>query len=352
MSKATDKERLHDYTTHVYGVVAKSLLKGATKKEIKESYEISSWSIEGDGRSQSVAIRLLTEAGVIIRLSLSLSGRDGNYRVLGYEEHAAEYMVKPAFDSTFDKLYSEFGGYRTSVVLAGYKKANEFSDAEAVWVYFHKSDYNVESHEGDKQFYPKELDTERTKGLLQAFVEYFIQKNYFDYVTRYLGLPTGAIEDSNNKCIRLRNFAYFPGSLNDDRLSDYLEEYKFYVEYTQKLHENLLQYQALIASKGGCKSLIEQMRREVLDKINDEALLHLNVDEDAEGYSFDPEKNTQDVVDLNKFILANSDVFTYEYLYGSGDVPLLNLREEEDQEKFSPPDDCNLLVNPDYVAPK
>jgi len=359
MSKATDAARLHKETQHLYGVVAKSLFSSDSSVR-KNAYEVSACDIDRDGRTRPAALRLLQEASIITRTETrNLYSVNGSplYCVHGFKEHAQEYAEKPVFDTTYDKLYDTLtSSYRnTDRKLAGYEEIEHLGDAEAIWVYFNQKDYYiVKDTNDDIRCYPKEHEVERIKAVLQVLVEFEIQTNYNRYVERYLDLPPKAIYEDNTQDYRLRNFAHFPASLSDDMLKGYETEYKFYLDYMQKLHDNLLQYQALVASKGGCKNLIAQMRRDVIKKYDDDLLLHVNVDpEEKDPYynnGLDMSKNTEDVVGLYKFIMEHSDCFNYEYLYGSEDVPFLNLAEV-DNTTFDPPSSCRLTVDPNYVAP-
>jgi len=339
-----DEERLTELKLHVYGEVARKHIEGD-----KHPTMLLKRAIESHGGRIAKALRLLGDDGVIA-YSYSYSkeyneknkvhkgwgshqeevpGSEELYEVLTFDTDAPNYEKEPSFAITWKALYGEIMRGNVSSLseygLSGDRQMHEISDAGRIYVYFHNDEflfdglkYNVRNTKKSPGVYPERHNEARQKAILKCSVERHFQKDFTRKLEEYLGIKRRTYRDDDHISFGYRNFAKHPVTFTKEYFEGsqgFMEEFEHYKQYVLAMQAQLKEFVEIVKAHGGYEAIIEEMRRDSIEKIFRNAPKNVHIKaKKSRGYL----ENDEEIQDkwASQFILQHRPWFNYETLYG------------------------------------
>jgi hypothetical protein len=328
-----DLDRLNELKVHVWSCYVKKILMGF------EDLNLSSSDIESHGGRFFRALRLLTDAGIVIETTTTDSDGDTStvYKVLQIEESKA-YAVRPSFTTNYEgdiisKVYRQISEKYFKFREVGYKGITEFKKAEVLYLYHHRDEFDIISYKEptgyDSNFqnttcyYLKDQLVHRNKMILKSLVELELMFNFTQYLQMYVGYDKSVVSSTPEETFKFNKYAISTVFLNN-KLDSIYEEYEKETNKVNAMLGALNMTKGWIIKVGGYPEAIEIIRKGIMDDFikrikrfkfcfHNDRFQGIETDR---YFGLTEEDYMLEYATTFDYIKSLKDLFTYDTLYG------------------------------------
>lgn len=319
-----NQNRLTELLLIIFGKIADNFIK---KKP--DPYRLQTWEICNHKGRQNKALDILSSANALpeSRREYTQYGQGSlsyDYEQL-FVDHAESYAEPIVFPDTppeiqrflADTTINSFHTNKKRLDAFGYEYLDGLRNSKKIYLYYHLHEYDFRNrdiknyrNETDLMFYPKAMQTLRTKAVLKVLMRKYCEEDILSYLNKKLGIDLTGQEipkDDNDDTFtfRFRNFARFPYTFNNHCFNKASKSYsKEHMEQTAKVNfefERLKLAKSRIDAFGGCKSVLEGYIKEALDNLVGKAPTLINGEDEDK--------------DALEYILDHRELITYDYIY-------------------------------------
>jgi len=324
----TDAQRLEELKLKIWGTVAKQHLSGEKDPDV-----ILQKQIENHKGRIDKALRLLgsyvSEGRTLRDTSMGYTHEETIHTVINLEDSkylgkAREFIsgVKELHDELFNKEFSTQFEFDT----IGYVTIESLTNEQAIYVYWHKDEYQFAEGTISKtiisketRLYPKALLDTRMKSIMRSIIEQYFHSNFHTKIEKLLKVPTGSIKHDDHFDLQIRNFSAHGHRFTMENYfgkNGFIDEYTHYHDYFEALIKSLNRFNSIIQQAGGHAALLESYRKEIIEHLIEVAPIHaFQPCKENRHFSKIPIKEQFECPFLSAFILKNASYLNYDLLY-------------------------------------